>query len=250
MAQSQKKCVIWKYMYNILPSLIIWETWKERNHRIFQDKEMPQIALCGKIEKSLIELMNEASKQKNLKHNILTKWDVKLMTSLPNLIIPTLFGNGNQQAASNPRLNVKWELPEEGWSKINFDGAFAVNPGRSGIGCIVRDAQGICIKEIAEDIGLATNNEAEFRAALRGLLLGVELGIKKIHLEGDSLKVINAIRQKSTPSWNLNQWLQTILAVLDKVEDFRISHVFIEENTEADRLSKSASCIDDDIPAM
>ncbi|XP_059068252.1 uncharacterized protein LOC131858819 [Cryptomeria japonica] len=188
-----EKKVLFGNICNILPSLIIWETWKERNHRIFQDKEMPQIALCGKIEKSLIELMNEASKQKTLKQNILTKWDVKLMTSLPDLIISTLFGNGNQQAASNPRLDVKWEPPEEGWSKINFDGASAGNPGQSSIGCIVRDAQGICIKEIVEDIGLAMNNEVKFRAVLHGLLLGVELGIKKIHLEGDSLNVINAI---------------------------------------------------------
>lgn len=115
------------------------------------------------------------------------------MTSLLDLIIPTLFRNGNHQAVINLRLNVKWESPEEGWSKINFDGASTGNPGQSSIGCIVRDAQGICIKEIIEDIGLAMNNEAEFRAALHGLLLGVELGIKKIHLEGDSLNVINDI---------------------------------------------------------
>ncbi|XP_057850625.2 uncharacterized protein LOC131061136 [Cryptomeria japonica] len=210
---------------------------------------MPQFALCRKIEKSLIELMNEASKQKNLKQNILTKWDVQLTTSLPDLIIPTLFGNGNHQAVSTPRLNVKWEPLEEGCSKINFDGPSAGNPGRSGIGCIVRDAQEICIKEIAEDIGLAMNNEVEFKAALRGLLLGVELGIKKIHLEDNSLNVINAIHQKSMPSWHLNQWLRPILAVLDKVEDIHISHVYREGNTKADKLSKTVSCDDDNITA-
>lgn len=62
-----RKKVLFGNIYNILPSLIIWEIWKERNRRIFEDKEMPQIALCGKIEKNLIEFMNEASKQKTLK---------------------------------------------------------------------------------------------------------------------------------------------------------------------------------------
>ncbi|XP_059066221.1 uncharacterized protein LOC131857563 [Cryptomeria japonica] len=185
---------------------------------------MTSVSLCGKIEKSLIELMNEASKYKTLKQNMFTDWDSKLRISLPGLVISALFGNGNQQVASNPRLYVEWEPPEAGWLKFNFDGASSGNPGRSGISCIVRDAQGICINEIAKDIGVATNNETEFRAALRNLQLGVELGIQRIHLEGDSLNVVNAIRQKSTPSWHLNQWLRPILAPLEKVEEFRIGH--------------------------
>ncbi|GLJ10967.1 hypothetical protein SUGI_0139020 [Cryptomeria japonica] len=209
---------------------------------------MSQVSLCGKIEKSLIELINEASKYKTLKHNMYTDWDSKLKISLPNLVILTLFGNGNQHAVSNPRLYVKWEPLEVGWLKINFDGASTGNPGRSGIGCIVRDTQGICIKEIVEDIGLATNNEVKFRAALRSLQLGVESGIQKIHLESDSLNVINVVHKKSMPSWHLNQWLRPILALLEKVEDFHISHVYREGNVEEDKLFKTASYDGEDIP--
>ncbi|XP_059066444.1 uncharacterized protein LOC131857752 [Cryptomeria japonica] len=121
------------------------------------------------------------------------------------------------------------------------------NPGQSGIGCIMRSSDGRSLREVSERIGIATNNEAEFRATLRGLQLGIEMGIQHIHLEGDSLNVVNAIRHCSTPSWQLNQWLQPILKLLMKFEEFRISHIYREGNEEADRLSKPETDVLDNI---
>ncbi|XP_059076789.1 uncharacterized protein LOC131876039 [Cryptomeria japonica] len=123
---------------------------------------MGQLALCGKIENHLVELLNESAKSKSLKKDLYTDWDWKLKLAFPNLIIPSLFRNGNPEIPANPRLDVKWVVPKPGWYKINFDGASAGNPGQSGIGCIIRDSDDICIKEFFEDIGLATNNEAKF----------------------------------------------------------------------------------------
>lgn len=37
---------------------------------------------------------------------------------------------------------VKWIQPEDGWTKINFDGASKGNTGPSGIGCVARDSNG------------------------------------------------------------------------------------------------------------
>lgn len=183
---------------NILPSLLIWEIWKERNCRIFRGKEMSLMSLCGKIEIHLIELLNEASQSKSLKKNLYIDWDCKIKLALPNLLIPPLFGLGTPVDQVNPRVGVKWDALEPGWSKVNFDGASVGNSGQSGIGCILRDSDGFCIKEISEKIGVASNNEAGFRAALRGLQLGKELGVQRIYLEGDSLNVVNAIRCKTS----------------------------------------------------
>ncbi|XP_059064976.1 uncharacterized protein LOC131857010 [Cryptomeria japonica] len=140
----------------------------------------------------------------------------------------------------NPRLCVKWEAPEPGWFKVKFDGASTGNPGQSGIGCILRNSDGIYIKEISKKIGVATNNEVEFRAALRGLQLRMELGVQRIHLERDSLNVVNAVHYNNTPSWRLNQWLQPILVLLATFNEFRISHIYREGNGEANKLSKMA----------
>lgn len=49
---------------------------------------------------------------------------------------------------------VLWELPMQGWTKINIDGASRGNPGRSAIGYCLRNEQGdllyVCGKEIQE----------------------------------------------------------------------------------------------------
>ncbi|XP_059067482.1 uncharacterized protein LOC131858301 [Cryptomeria japonica] len=201
--KSKGKAIFVDLLY-ILPSLLIWEIWKERNHRIFQGKEMSLTSLCGKIENHLIELLNEVAQSKSLNKNVYMDWDWKIKLALPNLLIPPLFCKGPLMDQVNPRLGVKWEVPEPGWFKVNFDGASAGNPGQSGIGCILRNSNGICIKEISKKIGVATNNEAKFRVALRGLQLGMELGVQRVHLEGDSLNVVNVVHCNNTPSWLLN----------------------------------------------
>ncbi|XP_059071256.1 uncharacterized protein LOC131864755 [Cryptomeria japonica] len=161
-------------------------------------------SLCTKIENHLTKLLNVAAQSKTLKKNLFMDWDCKIKMTLPNLLIPSIFGLGSPVDQMNPRVGVIWDAPAVGWSKVNFDGSSAGNPGQSGIGCILRDSNGRCLKEISKNIGVATNNEAEFRVAFRGLQLGKELGVQKIHLEGDSLNVINAIHYNSTPCWHLN----------------------------------------------
>ncbi|XP_057843268.2 uncharacterized protein LOC131052704 [Cryptomeria japonica] len=206
---------------------------------------MSILSLCGKIENHLTELLNEVAQSKTLKKNLYTNWDCKIKLVLPNLLIPPIFGLGTPVDHTNPRVGVKWDAPEDGWSKVNFDGASTGNPVQSGIRCILRDSNGLYIKEISEKIGVATNNEAEFRASLRGLQLGKELGVQRIHLEGDSLNVINAIHCNNIPSWRLNQWLQPILALLATFDEFWVSHIYKEGNGDTNRLSKLAIAVSD-----
>lgn len=49
------------------------------------------------------------------------------------------------------------------------DGAARGNPGPAAIGIVLMDAQRNVIAELGEAIGNTTNNEAEYRALLRGL---------------------------------------------------------------------------------
>jgi ribonuclease HI len=52
---------------------------------------------------------------------------------------------------------------------LHTDGAARGNPGPAAIGIIIADAGGNEIEALGEAIGHATNNEAEYRALLRGL---------------------------------------------------------------------------------
>src|SRR4029453_12116186 len=49
------------------------------------------------------------------------------------------------------------------------DGAARGNPGPAGIGALVQATDGTVVAEVSEGIGVATNNVAEYRAALAGL---------------------------------------------------------------------------------
>ena len=52
---------------------------------------------------------------------------------------------------------------------IHTDGGARGNPGPAAIGAVIEDEGGKVIKEISEYIGEATNNEAEYRAAITAL---------------------------------------------------------------------------------
>jgi ribonuclease HI len=69
---------------------------------------------------------------------------------------------------------------------VHVDGGARGNPGPAAIGIVVSKADGTVLDEIAERIGVATNNVAEYRAVVRGAQRARELGASEIELVGDS----------------------------------------------------------------
>lgn len=56
---------------------------------------------------------------------------------------------------------VRWILPQQGWAKVNTNGANKGNPGRSSYGFCVRDFQGDFIYAEADYIWNSTNKIVE-----------------------------------------------------------------------------------------
>lgn len=52
---------------------------------------------------------------------------------------------------------------------LETDGASRGNPGLAGIGVIIKDETGRTIDTIGEFLGVTTNNQAEYRALIKGL---------------------------------------------------------------------------------
>jgi ribonuclease HI len=52
---------------------------------------------------------------------------------------------------------------------IYTDGGSKGNPGPSGVGVVVMDEKGYIIKKYSQDIGIRTNNEAEYEAVILAL---------------------------------------------------------------------------------
>jgi ribonuclease HI len=69
---------------------------------------------------------------------------------------------------------------------INVDGGARGNPGPAAIGVVVSDGAGNVLDELAEPIGHATNNVAEYRALLRGIEWARGLGADELEIIGDS----------------------------------------------------------------
>jgi ribonuclease HI len=69
---------------------------------------------------------------------------------------------------------------------VHVDGGARGNPGPAAVGVVVSGADGEVLDEVAERIGVATNNVAEYRAVLLGLERAAALGARKVDLINDS----------------------------------------------------------------
>ena len=181
-----------------------------------------------------MEAMNSDLKKRPREEGTFSDWDAEMKKHWPLLINPHFAYKKKNDLA---RASCKWEPPPPGWMKLNFDGASRGNPGKAGIGCIIRDETGNWIAKRSKTLAMTSNNIAELKAAEEGINLSIKLKIKKLIIEGDSQIIINALRKGNTPNWVLNSKLESITNSLSTFEDIRFAHIFREGNKEADLLA-------------
>jgi hypothetical protein len=130
---------IYSKLWNISPSILIWEIWKERNRRIFKNQELQVVELQRKIEASIMETLNAHIRKSQFEEGSFSAWDGSIKNKWVNIINPPQFYKARNKEA---RVNCKWSPPPVGWVKLNFDGASRGNPGPTGIGCIINNEEG------------------------------------------------------------------------------------------------------------
>jgi len=125
---------------------------------------------------------------------------------------------------------------------IHTDGAARGNPGPAGAGAILRDAAtGEVLAEIAQGLGRATNNVAEWTAVRLALEEARNLGATRVDLRMDSELVarqITGIYRVKHP--DLKPIHAAVMALLSGFDGYTIGHVPRELNKDADRLSNVA----------
>lgn len=124
---------------------------------------------------------------------------------------------------------------------IHTDGAARGNPGPSGAGAILRDADGVVVAEIAEPLGHATNNVAEWTAVRLALEEARRLGATHVDLRMDSQLVarqITGVYRVKHP--DLKPIHAAVMALLRSFDGYTVGHVPRELNKDADRLSNVA----------
>ncbi|KAI9186197.1 hypothetical protein LWI28_014743 [Acer negundo] len=103
----------------------------------------------------------------------------------------------NELNLEPPRVAVRkcmlvgWIKPSCGLVKINCDGSARNNPGSSGGGGILRDANGYFKRAFTSHYGVGSNNRAELKALIDGIWLCKRLSYSYVIIESDSKIVVD-----------------------------------------------------------
>ena len=90
--------------------------------------------------------------------------------------------------------DLRWKPPDFGFYKINFDGAVFGDQVSAGIGVVIRDWEGQIIAALSQKVRFPGFVDlVEALAACRAISFAKELSIHQLVIEGDSLRVIQAI---------------------------------------------------------
>ena len=121
------------------------------------------------------------------------------------------------------------------------DGASRGNPGPSGAGVVILDNNGEQIFELSRFLDNATNNEAEYKALIRGLRAAADIGIKRLQIFLDSELVVNQLLGTyKVRNPRLIKLFDETMSRLRQFDEYAIFHVGRELNQEADRLANEA----------
>ena len=124
---------------------------------------------------------------------------------------------------------------------LHVDGGARGNPGPAAIGVVISDPDGTVIDELAERIGPATNNVAEYRAVLRGLERALELGATEVEIVGDSeliARQLSGVYRVKHPA--MKPLHEQARAALSRFDHWRIETVPRAQNARADALVNAA----------
>jgi len=125
--------------------------------------------------------------------------------------------------------------------KLQFDGCSKKNPGLAGAGAVIYkySKEFWCGKLFVSEN--ATNNYAEYSGLIIGLEKAVDLNIKVLQVEGDSLLVINQMTGKyKCNSQNLIDQYNKAKELAAKFDSINFVHIFRNKNVRADELSNHA----------
>lgn len=130
---------------------------------------------------------------------------------------------------------------------VHIDGGARGNPGPAALGVVVADAQGKVLVEYAQVLGVKTNNEAEYSAAILALeKIKARWGKQKIkemsiEIYSDSQLLVEQIngRYKIVNSKLVPLFLK-LWNLKTEFGEVAFNQVSREENQEADRLVNQA----------
>ena len=134
--------------------------------------------------------------------------------------------------------------PERDTIAVFCDGGSRGNPGPAAIGAVVLDVDvdpPVVLATVSRRIGVATNNVAEYEAAIAGLEAARAFPARLLQLRADSMLVIRQLegvwRVKQEHLRPLHARARELLVGFPRVD---LAHVPREQNVDADLLVNAA----------
>jgi probable phosphoglycerate mutase len=121
------------------------------------------------------------------------------------------------------------------------DGGSRGNPGPSGYGAIIEDANGRVVAELSEYLGIQTNNYAEYSGLLAVLRWVVENKVKRLRVVSDSelmVKQMKGLYKVKSPI--LRPLWEEARRLSRHIEHFDMRHTLRGGNKQADLLANEA----------
>jgi ribonuclease HI len=132
---------------------------------------------------------------------------------------------------------------------IQIDGSSLGNPGPAGIGVRIVGPDGSVVKEISRYIGTRTNNQAEYEGLLCAMSESRELGTGPVVIRTDSELVYYQMAGKyKVKNPELKALHSKAGELAQELPNVSIELVRREQNTETDKLAKTAARAADNRP--
>ena len=124
---------------------------------------------------------------------------------------------------------------------VHVDGGARGNPGPAAIGVVTSTPDGEVVDELAEPIGEATNNVAEYHALLRGLERARDLGATEVEVVNDSELVARQVQGAyKVKHPGLRPLYDQAMEALRGFERWSVRSVPRAQNAHADQLVNAA----------
>ena len=127
------------------------------------------------------------------------------------------------------------------WLTAHCDGGSRGNPGPSGFGALIQDADGAVLAELSEFLGIQTNNFAEYSGLLASLDFALTHNHPRLRVVSDSELMVKQIQGRyKVKSPLLRPLFDLAKKKIAQLDAFEITHALRHKNKDADRLANQA----------
>ncbi|OMO88162.1 hypothetical protein COLO4_20392 [Corchorus olitorius] len=133
-----------------------------------------------------------------------------------------------------------WQKPDEGWFKVNCDGAFCNNSCVAGIGIVVRDSEGIVLESYGKCIKAGNALVAEAVAVKEAVQVTRHMGLEQVIIETDCSNIHSNIKSNTVVDWRIKPLVLDIGHLLRELPNVELRVIKRSANIAADWFAKQA----------